>query len=243
MYLVLIAFVIVFSCSSPLQISAQQRFSKTYPVPHNSRIVIRNYSGSIRIEVGSRNEIKIYAEMDARSMRLMPEESDDGLTINVMRDNGGRADLGNVNFRIILPANSMVDVETKRGDITVRDITGQMVRAKVTLDGDIELTGLHVATVLAENTMGNILFDGELIAGGTYKLESMKGDINVRIPANSNFWLMALAPATRSIDLGGFVGNLNFGDGRRVTGNVGEGRQTSSFTVMNQRGPIFFKRR
>lgn len=238
----LIAF-ILFSLLPFGSVFAQQRFSRSYPVPRNARIMIKNFSGSIRVEVGTKNEFKIYADIDTPSTRLAPEENENGLVINVLRDNGGRDDVGNVNFRIILPANSTVDVETKRGDITVRDVTGQMVRAKVTLDGDIELTGLRVTTVLAENTIGNILFDGELKPGGTYKLESMKGNINVRIPSDSSFWLMAFAPSTASIDLGGFVGNLNRGDGRRITGNIGEIKQASSLTVMNQRGPIFFKRR
>lgn len=205
--------------------------------------MIRNYSGSIRVEVGSKNEIKVIAEMDTKAMRLMPELTDDGIVINVVRDNTHRAEVGDVNFRIVLPAGIAVDVETKRGDITVRDVSGQMVRAKVTLDGDIELTGLRVATVLAENMTGNILFDGELVPGGRYKLESTKGDINVRIPSDSNFWLMAFAPTTRSIDLGGFGGRLDHGDKRRIVGNIGSGERASSLTVTNLRGPIFFKRR
>lgn len=224
-------------------VDAQHRFSKTYPVPRNERLIIRNFSGSIRVEAGRRNEIKIVADLETSGTRLLPEQNDDGLVINVIRDNGNRADVGTINFRVVLPANLTVDVETKRGDIIVRDVSGQMVRAKVTLDGDIELTGLRVATVMAENMTGNILFDGELISGGTYKLESTRGDINVRIPSDSNFWLTAFAPTTRSINLDGFDGRLDHSDGRRITGNVGQGGRSSSLTVMNLRGPIFFKRR
>lgn len=239
-----LAVVLFFFLSTPLNVSAQQRFSKTYPVPRNARLMIRNYSGSIRVEAGTRNDIKVIADIETRATRLAPELTDDGIVINVMRDNPGRADMGDVNFRIVLPAGLSVDIETKRGNITVRDLTGQMVRAKVTLDGDIELTGLRVATVLAENMTGNILFDGEMIPEGTYKLESTKGDINVRIPGDSNFWLMAFAPTTRSIDLGGFGGRLDHSDKRRIVGNVGNSNdRTSSLTVMNLRGPIFFKRR
>ncbi|MEJ7713751.1 MAG: hypothetical protein WKF84_28870 [Pyrinomonadaceae bacterium] len=209
--------------STVASVSAQHRFSKTYPVPRNARLMIKNYSGAIRVEVGLKNEVKVVADMETRAVKLVPEVTDDGIVINVVKDNAGRSDFGDVNFRIILPAGLTVDVETKRGDITVRDVSGQMVRAKVTLDGDIELTGLRVATVLAENMIGNILFDGELIPGGKYRLESTKGNINVRVPGDSSFWLMAFAPTTRSIDLGGFAGRLDHSDNRRVIGNMGGG--------------------
>lgn len=238
--LLFLAALVLLSVVTPA--GAQQRFAKTYQVSKSARIMVKNISGSIRVEVGSKNEIKVVADMETPATRLVPEQTAEGLVINVVRDNAGR-DVGNVNFRIVLPSYFTVDVETKRGDITVRDVNGQMVRAKVTLDGDIELTGLRAAIVMAENTMGNILFDGELLPGGTYKLESMKGDINVRVPENSSFWLMAFAPTTRSIDLGGFVGRLDQSDGRRVIGNIGQSLQAPRLTVMNQRGPIYIKRR
>lgn len=241
--LILITLAAVSLSLNATRVSAQQRFAKTYPAPQNARLMIRNYSGSIRVEVGSKNEIKVVAEMDAKGVRLLPEVTNEGIVINLVRDNAHRPDIGDVNFRIVLPAGSAVDVETKRGDITVRDVSGQMVRAKVTLDGDIELTGLRVATVLAENMTGNILFDGELVPGGRYNLESTKGNINVRIPGDSNFWLMAFAPTTRSIDLGGFGGRLDNSDKRRIVGNIGNSNRASSLTVMNLRGPIFFQRR
>ena len=71
----------------------------------------------------------------------------------------------------------------------------------------------------------------------------MKGNINIRIPFNSSFKLVATAPSTRDISLGSFTNtSLNYvGDGRRVIGRFGEGSATLSVT--NQRGSIAFIRR
>ncbi|MEO6394041.1 MAG: hypothetical protein ABIP75_19460, partial [Pyrinomonadaceae bacterium] len=69
------------------------------------------------------------------------------------------------------------------------------------------------------------------------------GNISIRIPSNSAFRLNAMAPGTRNIVLGGFsTSNLMFiGEGRKVVGNVGDGRATVD--VRNQRGSISFFRR
>ena len=71
----------------------------------------------------------------------------------------------------------------------------------------------------------------------------MRGSINLRIPANSNFRFVATAPSTRNISMGDFSGgNISFlSDGRRVAGRFGSGAATLSVT--NQQGGIRFIRR
>jgi DUF4097 and DUF4098 domain-containing protein YvlB len=159
-----------------------------------------------------------------------------------MADNPGRGDVGDINFKLQVPVNSSVDLETKRGQITVTNIRGELVRAHVSLEGDIELSGIGADRVYAQNTTGNIFFDGEFAPGGTYQFQSNKGDITIRIPANSAFNLTAAAP-NRRIALGEFW-NANFrsmGGGRKYMGDVVDGR--SKVTVTNFQGSITFMRR
>ena len=134
-------------------------------------------------------------------------------------------------------------METRIGDITVNGVQGALVRAHVSTEGDVTLTGIHAYNVIAENISGNILFDGDLQQGGNYSFASTQGNINIRIPASSAFRLNAMAPGTRNIILGGFsTANLLFmGEGRKVVGNVGDGRAT--LDVRNQRGSISFIKR
>jgi hypothetical protein len=180
--------------------------------------------------------------MDSPAARFNPEQSEDALVINVVNDNRGRGDFGDVNFQIWVPYSSTVEIVTRRGNIIVRDVGGTRVRAR-SFEGDIELTGIRAASVMAENTMGNITYDGEITSGGEYVFQSTQGDISISLPANAAFRLVATAPMTRNIALGPFPsGGLSFiGEGRKVVGNIGEGG--GSLTVTNLRGSIKFFRR
>ena len=128
------------------------------------------------------------------------------------------------------------------GQITVTNIRGALVSAHVSLEGDIVLNGISANEVYAQNTIGNIHFDGEFASGGTYRFQSSKGDITIRIPANSAFTLDASAP-NRKIALNEFW-NKDFrslGDGRKLQGDVIDGR--SKVFVTNFQGSITFLRR
>ncbi|MCA1636608.1 MAG: DUF4097 domain-containing protein [Acidobacteria bacterium] len=219
--------------------SAQRSFNKEYPAQSNIRLHLHNRSGTIEVLAWKKNVIKVTATMESKSARVTPEVDGDGLRIDVLREN--REDVGDINFRIQVPETSTVDINTMRGNITIRNVRGQMVRAHVSSEGDIELTGIRALTVMAENTVGNILFDAELLRGGTYVLNSTQGDIQLRITAEAGFRLMATAPRTRNIELNSFAqqGQFEyFNDKRKVVGKVGDGGAALSTT--NGRGSIVF---
>lgn len=233
----------ILSFSTALNTFAQRSFSRTYPARGNVHLELKNWSGAITVETWERNEIKISARMESPAARFTPEMSEGGLKVDVITANRGRGDVGAVNFRIQVPVHSAVDLETKRGDITVRGVQGSVVRAHVSSEGDIQLLDIRAVMVRAENITGDILFDGELVSGGSYDFQSVQGNINIRIPDDSAFRLVATAPLTRNIALGMFAnGGLSFiSDGRKVVGNVGDGR--ASLNILNQRGAISFLRR
>jgi hypothetical protein len=224
---------------APREASAQKKFSREYPAPPNLRLHILNRSGTVEVVAWEKNKVRVTATMESRSAKMSPEVNGDGVTIDVRREN--REDVGDINFLIQVPVNSVVDVSNMSGNITVRNVRGQMVRANVSTAGDIELTGIRALTVVAENTVGNILFDAELLRGGIYELKSTEGDIQIRITAESGFRLMAIAPRTRNINLSGFAGRGEFeyfNEKRKVVGKVGDGGATLSTT--NGRGSIVF---
>jgi DUF4097 and DUF4098 domain-containing protein YvlB len=135
-----------------------------------------------------------------------------------------------------------VDLETMSGQITVSNIRGDLVRAHITSEGDIELSGINATQVYAQNTIGNIFFDGEFAPGGTYRFQSSKGEITIRIPADSAFNLDAAAP-NKKIALGQFWndGIKTLGEGRKFVGPVRDGRSRVSVTTFQ--GSITFIRR
>lgn len=235
-----LACALLFSLSSGAEEAlAQRRMTKEYATGPNIRLLLINRSGTITVESWEKNKVKISADMESSAARVTPQFTGDGVTINVERENG--EDVGDINFTVRVPVDSTVDIQTKRGNITVRNVRGAVVRAKVSTEGDIELTGIRAATVMAENIMGNILFDAELLRNGTYELKSMQGDIQIRITADDGFRLIATAPRTRNINLGGFASRGQFeffSDKRKVVGKVGDGG--ASLNTTNGRGSITF---
>jgi hypothetical protein len=219
---------------------AQRSYKKTFPAGENIRLRLKNWNGKIEVQGCNCNVVKISATLESSATRINPEMADNGLVVDLIRDNPGRDDIGNVVITLKVPYSSTVDLETKLGDISVSNINGSLVRAHVSSEGDIQLLNINSSNVIAENTRGTILFDGELQAGGSYRFQSADGDINIRIPAYSAFRLEAMAPLTRSITLGSFSGTsmTSIGEGRKIVGSVGDGRAT--LNVMNFRGRIAF---
>lgn len=221
---------------------AQQKLNKRYPAGKNVRIELKNISGTITVESWAREEIKLSAVIESPSAKLTPRITPDGLVIDVMGDNRGRGEVGNVNFKLQVPVNASVDLETRQGDISVSNIRGGLVRAHVSSEGDIVLTGINANQVIARNTIGNIFFDGEFSRDGNYQFTSGKGDITIRIPADSAFRVVASSQA-RKIVLGQFWNDRfkSMGDGRKYEGDVRNGH--AAVTVSNFQGSITFMRR
>jgi len=223
-------------------VQAQQRFSKRYPTGKSVSIVLKNISGTIKVESWNRDEVKLTAVLDSPKANVTPRQTGDSLIVDVRADNRGRGDVGDVNFTLQVPVNSSVDLQTMRGQITVTNIRGNMVSAHVSLEGDINLIGISSSQVFAQNGIGDIYFDGEFARGGTYRFQSNKGDIQIRIPADSAFNLEASAP-NRKIGLGPFWNDRirSMGEGRKYVGDIVDGR--SKVIVTNFQGSITFLRR
>jgi hypothetical protein len=237
----LVVLAVLYSSSSPA-VFAQRSVSKRFPAGKNVRVELKNISGKITVESWNKDEIKITALLEAPSANVSPKLMGECVSIDVMGDNRGRGDVGAVNFRIQVPQDSSIDIETRRGDITISNIRGGLVRAHISTEGDITLSGISAVQVFAQNTIGDIFFDGGFSRGGTYQFQSTKGNISVRIPSDSDFRLMAASP-TRKITLGEFWNNgfKSLGDGRKFVGDVGDGR--SSVMVTTFQGSITFLRR
>src|SRR5258708_24465549 len=165
----LFAFFLVFVALSITSALGQQHLSKRYPVRNNVRVELKNISGTITVESWNRDEVKLSATMESPAANVSPRQTGDGLIVDVMADNRGRSDVGDVNFKLQVPLNSSVDLETRRGQINVSNIRGGSVRAHVSSEGDITLSGISASQVMAQNTIGDIFFDGEFARGGTYE--------------------------------------------------------------------------
>lgn len=235
--------VVFFFALGSVETIAQKKFSRTFPAGQNVRLQLMNRTGTITVEGWNRPDVNVTASLEAPSANIAPQNLSGTIVINLVKDNQGRGEVGSVNFYIRVPYYAMVDIETKIGNLSVSNVRSGLVRARISSEGDITLTNIGSSAVSAENTVGDIFFDGEIQAGGNYRFSSMRGNVNLRIPFNSSFRLVATAPSTRNISLGAFSNDtMNYvGDGRRVVGRFGDGSATLSVT--NQKGSIAFLRR
>ena len=240
---ILLSVVFFFASFAAPQILAQKRFSKTYSASKNVRLQLTNRTGTVTVEGWDKDQIQISAYLEAPAANIVPQSLSGTILINVVKDNQGRNDVGNVNFLIKVPYSSSVDIETVMGNLNISNVGGNLVRAHISSEGDITLTNIAANNVSAENVIGDIFYDGDIQTDGNYRFISTRGNINLRIPFNAGFKVVATAPSTRSISLGAWSGgNMKFvGDGRRVVGQSGDGSAT--LTVTNQRGSISFIRR
>lgn len=230
------------SSASVTEVFAQKKFSRIYPASKNVRLQLTNRSGTVIVEGWDKEEINISAYLEAPAANIEPQSLSGTIYINLVKDNQGRAEVGNVNFLIKVPYSASVDIETRMGNLNVSSVRGGLVRAHISTEGDITLTNISAENVAAENGIGDIFYDGTIETGGNYRFTSTRGNINIRIPFNSSFKLVATAPSTRSITLGDFSNStMRFGDGRRVIGQNGDG--SAAISVTNQRGSISFIRR
>lgn len=224
-------------------VEAQRKFSKTYPASKNIRLQLTNRTGTITVRGWDKDQVQISAVLEKPIANITPKNLSGTIVIDVVRDNKGRNEVGDVNFSVYVPYASSIDIETMIGNLVVSNVQGGLVRAHISSEGDITLTNIGAANVSAKNVIGDIFYDGLIQASGIYRFTSMQGNINLRIPLQSSFRLVATAPSTRSISLGSFSNtSMRFvGTGRRVVGKVGDG--SASVTVTNQQGSISLLRR
>ncbi len=232
--------VVFFFAASGVEVSAQKKFSKSYPATKNVRLELTNRTGTVIVEGWDKDEVRISAYLEAPAANIVPQNLSGTILINLVKDNQGRGEVGNVNFTVKVPYSSSVNIETRMGNLSVSNVVGGFVRAHISSEGDITLQNVSADSVTAENGIGNIFFDGDVKNEGKYRFTSIRGDINLNIPFSSSFRLTATAPSTRNISLGGFPNaGLRFvGDGRRVFGQINGG--SAIITVTNQRGSISF---
>lgn len=236
-----VVFLLMLGCVTDSR--AQKKFVRTYPAGKNVKLQLTNRTGTVTVEGWDREQVQISAYLESPAATIEPEISGANVIINVVKANQGKLGVGSVNFTVRLPFSSSVDIETVMGNLNVANMRGALVRAHISSEGDITLQNIASTTVSAENVIGDIFFDGDLRDDGNYRFTSMRGNINLRIPAPSSFRFIATAPSARNISLGAFsAGPINFTpDGRRVFGRIGDGG--AMLNVSNQRGSITFIRK
>ena len=201
------------------------RFERTYSPHRTAHLTISNVNG--KIHVTSWDKKTITAKASAASSVLIEDEVvGDDIAISTKRN----LRLGRADFEVWVPPETSVIIKNYMGDIEVRGITGHV--SVTSIGSDVRLVNVKSSSVDVRVTSGDVYFDGELNEGGSYSLQTMKGDLDVTLPAATSFNLNARA-LSENINLGSFLSNLT-GSSRGpkgVSGNYLRGGPRLSLTA------------
>jgi len=181
-------------------LDSSSHFERTYSPAANAHVTISNVRGKIQISSWDRRTILARATTGP-SVKIEDEVVGDDVRI-FTRTN---LRLGRADFEISVPPETSITVKNYVGDIEVRGVTGHV--SITSIDSDVRLYKIASPVVDVRVTSGDVLFDGELSDGGSYNLQTMRGDVDVTVPSSTPFNLNARA-LSENISLGAFMNNL-----------------------------------
>ena len=218
-----------------IQADSQSRFERTYTPRHPAHLTISNVNGNINVVSWQKRTIQARAHA-APSVSIEDKVIGDDITISTKRN----LRLGRADFDVSVPPETSLTIKNIVGNIEIRGINGHVsVRS---IDSDIHLVKVNSSAVDVTVTSGDIFFDGNLLDGGSYSLQSMKGDLDVTVPRDTPFNLNARA-LSENINLGSFLSSLT-GSSRGPKGVSGTYlRGGSRLTLTAYAGRIFLHKK
>ena len=207
----------------------KEHFEQTYPLQAGGAFTLRDVNGPISVTAWDKNEVHVVAEKqvkagnaeegkrrlaeiridvaakpgDLRIDTRFPKQAGGGW-LGLLSGNNGS---GSVSYKIEVPRNLKVDVETVNGAVAVHG-TGGDLRAETT-NGAVDVSGIHgkiklgstngaisaadtAGTVVAETTNGSIDIDLKQVdRSGDMSFETTNGHINLKVPHDIHVSLSA----------------------------------------------------
>jgi hypothetical protein len=179
---------------------ASAKFDRTYYPKGTAHLNISNVNGSITVTAWSKKSIMVSA-INEPSAAIEDQIIGDTIMLSVKK----ALRLGKVDFQIYVPAETTLTLKNYIGKIEVRGVRGD-VNIK-SYDSEVHLVDARIPSADVNVTTGDIFFDGDLTGDGPYKFQTLKGDLNISLPANTAFQLSTRA-LSENINLGGFLNSL-----------------------------------
>src|SRR3954471_22341158 len=95
--LLLLSVVFFFVCTAT-EAYGQKKYSQRFATSRQIRLKLMNRTGTVTVEGWDRQEVYLVAYMEAPAAQIAPQVIDGVIYVNIVKDNQGRGDVGNVNF-------------------------------------------------------------------------------------------------------------------------------------------------
>jgi DUF4097 and DUF4098 domain-containing protein YvlB len=176
-------------------------FERNYTPQGTAHLKLSNINGDVYVRTWNKKTLNVRASA-ASWVTIEDEVTGDEISVSVKRS----LRLGRADFEVFVPAETSVSLKNMMGKIEVQGVSGHL--SVDSFDSDVRLTAISSPSVDVRVTTGDVSFDGQLQADGSYTFQSVKGDIDVTVPGASSFTLNARA-LSENINLGDFLSNLS----------------------------------
>lgn len=180
--------------------NASVKFDRTYNTKGKAHLTISNVNGSITVTAWSKKSITVSA-INEPSAAIEDRSLGDEIILSVKK----AIPPGKADFQIYVPADTALTLKNYIGKIEVRGTRGDI---KIqSFDSEVRLVDVRIPSADVNVTTGDIFFDGDLTGDGPYKFQTLRGDLDIGLPAKTPFQLSTRA-LSENINLGGFLNSL-----------------------------------
>lgn len=177
------------------------------------KLKVNAYAGSVKIETWSKNEVEVQVygkETDDNYFKYSANSDDEGVVVksSIKDEYANKKNLNiHTEFRISIPENYSVNINTGGGNVSVNSLTGEV--SLNTSGGNIKLSKI-VGGVNASTSGGNLIYNSILgninssTSGGNVKITGFNGSVNVSTSGGN----MELEGMNGSVDASTSGGNI-----------------------------------
>ena len=181
-----------------LTLAQQGEMDTTVAVQAGARLDVNNFGGEIVVRTWNQNSVRVRASHSSRDR----VEVSFTQTVVLVRTSGRRGPPSLVDFEITVPqwmgvtlagvytditvegVAGSISAESVQGDISVTGGTGKLSVESV--DGDVTLLRIESSSVEVNTVDGDIIYDGTIKDGGSYRLATHDGDVTIAIPTGAS---------------------------------------------------------
>jgi DUF4097 and DUF4098 domain-containing protein YvlB len=181
--------------------------------------------GVLRVDVWDRNEIKVDGRLQEETLEIKDRQVGNSVEIEVFCSKVGRAEL-----EAMVPRDCTLDLKCLKGPIEINGVKGQI--AAQTTEGDILLSEIDSVNVTAKTISGSVRYQGLVDTTGIYNFQSVESLIEVSLPSDSRFTLMATT-LNGKVELGEFQPTNVVTKGKRLMGKYAGGGAMLNLSTQN----------
>ena len=207
----------------------------------NARVNVSNFLGDIHVT--GTNSDTLEAVANDGNDRIPLKYSVNGSTYTISHSPAHSPHQGDANIEVKLPRSAAVGLSVITGDATITDVSGDVKANVVTGDlriecakgqvdarcvsGSIEIIGA-VTNLQSESVSGDITFRGEIRAGGTYRLKSLSGEVEMYVQDNAPGFTATMTTFSGELEtdfpLKVEENTQRGGNNQRIIGRYGDGQ-------------------